>query len=202
MKRALGGAFGGTKWWILKISWAAAGDAAVAASSVAANNRFMSFPLLVGRRSLPSVELGDEVAWGVNHALQFEVDAPDLAPVAGLHLHLPVARLPARLQAVAAEAGLAAADDLDRDGVLQRPAAPGLVPVPQHLHLVREPGGREDAEIDVHLVAGLGAEPLVAVVPDAPERTLVAQPVALLGALDAVVDAHERDRQRHRRDTA
>src|SRR5262245_20598052 len=70
-----------------------------------------------------SVELGDEGSLGVRGGFQLEVDAADLARVGGLDLHLPVARLVARLHAVAAEALLAAAEDLDRDGVLQDPAA-------------------------------------------------------------------------------
>src|SRR5262245_12055107 len=178
-------------------------------SDAAANIRTIGFSSSRNPESTASVELGGEAALlqaqGDRNDFDAEVDPPDLAPVGRLHLHLPVPGLVVGLHAVAPETLLPAADDLDRDGVLQHPAASfrsAFVTVPAHQHLIGEARRREDAEVDMHLVAGLGAEPLVALVPEAPRRPLVAQLVAGIGALDAVVNAHVADGERHRRDPA
>src|ERR1051325_1827089 len=151
--------------------------AANAASAAAANIRTIGFSSSRNPESTASVELGGEAARlqaerGRN-GLDAEVDPPDLAPVGRLRLHLPFPGLVVGLHAVAAEPLLAATDNLDRDGVLQHPAAAlgsAFIPVPTHQHLIRKARRREDAEIDVHLVPVLRAEALVPVVPDAPER--------------------------------
>src|SRR5512134_2784660 len=97
------------------------------------NVAFMSMPCLLLKLRLPH-------ARRLRRELEVEIDPPDLAPVRGLDLHLPAAGLVIRLEPVAAEALLAAADDADRDRVLQRPAADAAAraPVPAHLHLVGE----------------------------------------------------------------
>ena len=85
---------------------------------------------------------------------------------------------------------------------MRHPAARRILPGPAHLHLVGEARRRKDAEVDVDPVAGLGEELLVAVVPEAPGRPLVAQAIFARSSLDLVVDADEWDRQRHRRNQA
>src|SRR5258708_37649982 len=127
-----------------------------------------------------------------------KVHATDLASVGGCNLDFPLAWLVVRLDPVAAEALRAPAEDLDGNRVLQRPAAGLLLQIPAQLHLVRETGGRENAEKHVHLVPGLGEEFLVPVVPDAPRGPLVAQAVGVLRLLDGVVDPDERDREPNR----
>jgi len=90
-------------------------------------------------------------------------------------------------------------DDVDGNGVVQRPAAQIVFPVPAHGHLVGKAGRRKDAEKHVYLVAGLREEVLVAVMPETPERPFVAEPVDVPGFFDGVIDADVRNGERYRR---
>src|SRR5258706_10931236 len=156
-------------------------------SSSSGRGRCMSMPGLL--------DLDREGARRLRDELEREVYPADLAPVGRLDLHLPVPGLVARLEAVAAEAFGAAADDLDWNRVLQHPAV--LLAVPGHANLVGEARRREDAEEDEHAIALLRAEALIAVVPDAPRRALVREPVLLAAPLHRVIHADEGNRQRH-----
>src|SRR5712692_5870824 len=93
----------------------------------------------------PLLEVDFEIPRPLGAGLQLEIHAADLAPVGGLDLHLPLARLVIRLEAVAAEAFRSPAEDLDGNRVLQRPAAGFLLQIPAQLHLVGEARRREDA---------------------------------------------------------
>src|ERR1700687_1919097 len=130
---------------------------------------------MILRRTRALFDVDFEAARRHGHELEIEGHPADLAPVGGFDLHLPGAGLIVRLETVAAEALGAPAGDLDGNRVLQHPAT--LFPVPAHAHFVGKAPRRENAEEHEDLVAGLRAELLVAVVPEAPPRPLVAEPV-------------------------
>src|SRR5258708_11070279 len=98
------------------------------------------------RPERPLLDIDWEAARPLGAGLQVEIHAADLAPVGGSALHFPRARLVVRLEAVAAEAFGAPAEDLDGDRVLRHPAAGVVLQVPAHLHLIGKARGREDAE--------------------------------------------------------